>query len=209
MNASLAAIATVLLLTSSPWALAVSSVDLTVKGSITPSACTPSLSAGGVIDFGKVPLKDLEYSTITELPQATLELAVNCEAPTLFALRPEDNRPQMNTPRAFGFARHNPQFPLGAYFIDATDFLADGLPVTRMYSVNNGLSWRESTASDPIEPAFLTAFGDRSSGTLAPTPTQNLNVSLLISAFIYPANWMPVNEEIPIDGSATLEVRYL
>lgn len=40
-------------------AIGASRVDLAVHGSITPSACTPSLSAGGVIDCWKIAAKRL------------------------------------------------------------------------------------------------------------------------------------------------------
>ena len=43
-----------LLLALSNAVCAASSVDLTVKGLITPSACAPSLSSGGLVDHGKV-----------------------------------------------------------------------------------------------------------------------------------------------------------
>jgi type 1 fimbria pilin len=55
------------LLASAGNAIAASSVDLTVKGSITPSACTPLLSSGGVADFGKISVKDLRPDNPTYL----------------------------------------------------------------------------------------------------------------------------------------------
>ena len=38
---------------------AASTVELTVKGLITPMACTPLLSGGGLVDFGKISRNDL------------------------------------------------------------------------------------------------------------------------------------------------------
>ena len=40
------------LLASAGHAVAGSSVDMAVKGIVTPSACTPELSNGGVVDLG-------------------------------------------------------------------------------------------------------------------------------------------------------------
>ncbi|MFE4459165.1 DUF1120 domain-containing protein [Nocardia tengchongensis] len=52
-----------------------SSVDLTVTGIITPSACTPTLTNGGIVDYGKTSAR---YSQLT----------VTCDAATLMALDP-------------------------------------------------------------------------------------------------------------------------
>ncbi|WP_122802093.1 DUF1120 domain-containing protein, partial [Pseudomonas viridiflava] len=53
MNKHLIAVASALLITGTAPAFAASTVDLTVKGIITPNACTPGLSSGGIIDHGK------------------------------------------------------------------------------------------------------------------------------------------------------------
>ena len=61
-----------LLLGTSSLTLAASSLDLTVKGIITPSACAPVVSGGGNVDFGKVSVKDLNADTYTDLPRETM-----------------------------------------------------------------------------------------------------------------------------------------
>ncbi|MCT7000040.1 hypothetical protein M1739_25990, partial [Salmonella enterica subsp. enterica serovar Abaetetuba] len=50
--------------------LAASTVDLTVKGLIVPSACMPSLSAE-TIDVGRVSVKDINQDTRTQLTPFT------------------------------------------------------------------------------------------------------------------------------------------
>ncbi len=52
MNKSLTLLSSVLLLANALPTFAASSVDMTVTGVITPSACTPSLP--GAVDFGKI-----------------------------------------------------------------------------------------------------------------------------------------------------------
>ncbi len=73
-------------------AMAASNTDLTVKGSITPSACAPLISGGGMIDFGKLAVKDLNAEQYTSLPNQSIQLSVRCEAPTFFTLTTIDNR---------------------------------------------------------------------------------------------------------------------
>ena len=64
---------------------AASSVDLRVTGSITPSACVPQLSSGGLIDYGKISVKDLRWDKV--MPVQRLQLSVNCDAATFFAIK--------------------------------------------------------------------------------------------------------------------------
>lgn len=81
-----------LLLAGAGNAVAASSIDLAVKGTITPSACTPTLANGGVVDYGKISAKDLKVDSHTRLPSQKLQMTVDCEAATLFALAAKDNR---------------------------------------------------------------------------------------------------------------------
>ncbi|WP_122581615.1 DUF1120 domain-containing protein, partial [Pseudomonas viridiflava] len=59
-------------------AQAASTAELTVGGLITPMACTPVLSGGGLIDFGKISQQDLNQATGTRLPLKSLTLTVSC-----------------------------------------------------------------------------------------------------------------------------------
>ncbi|KAF1028748.1 MAG: Protein GltF [Pseudomonas sp.] len=210
MKASLAALAGAFLVIHCPWTLAASSVDLTVTGTITPSACTVIITSGNVVELGKVAARDIEQDSMTYLPTAPVDMTVNCEAPTLFALAPQDNRPQMYTPWAFGFAMMPSGKPMGGYWLDYVDAVADGTKPMRLYSENNGQGWKPASDYDAVEPRKLTGFG-----TLLPSPGtvrpyQNLTLSLRLNPFFYPAKqWLQPNEEIPIDGSATFELRYL
>ncbi|ONH55213.1 Protein of unknown function [Pseudomonas cedrina] len=207
MKASFAALAGTMLLAVCPWAVAASSVDLAVQGAITPSACTPSLSEGGVVDYGKIAARDLNYAGLTWLQKFNMNFAVNCDTPTLFAIQGEDNRPQNLSHGGFGFARASNDEPIGAFYLYISNYLADGVPVTAMSSIG-GDFWLPLVFF-AFEPNVLTGFGHVNAGVAAPIPTKNLSVSLSIEGAIYQTKWLPVHEEIPIDGSATLEVRYL
>ena len=79
---------------------AASTVDLTVTGLITPMACTPVLSSGGLVDFGKISRNDLNPSTGTRLPHKYLTLTVNCNAPGRYALRMRDTADGLPTSTA-------------------------------------------------------------------------------------------------------------
>jgi type 1 fimbria pilin len=86
------ALCALVLLGGAPHTLAASSVDLSVNGVITPTACTPLLSSNGVIDYGKISQQDLNVDKGTRLPVKQLQVSIGCNAASRFALRMRDNR---------------------------------------------------------------------------------------------------------------------
>lgn len=212
MKDSLAALVGALLITHGTLALAASAVDLSVKGAITPSACTPSLSEGGVVDYGKISVKDLRPTGATELPKFIFELKVDCEAQALFAIKTHDNRPerpQAVHPSMYGLGVINGDELVGAYFLDMANILADGASVDSLKSLDNGLTWDLLEPGAPWPPSTFTGFGNRSSGVLAPIPMQNLALDVIVWPAISPVDWLTLIDTVPLDSSATLELRYL
>jgi hypothetical protein len=90
-NISKALIATAVMLSVSP-AFASSVAEITVKGTITPAACTPTLSNGGVVDFGVISVNDLVADAQTLLKVKDLELTISCTAPAMIGFTHIDNR---------------------------------------------------------------------------------------------------------------------
>lgn len=205
-------LATALLMTGASPVFAASSIDLTVKGLITPSACTPRLSPSGVVDYGKIAAKDLRENESTPLPVTTLQLNVNCEAATLFALNGVDNRPGSSTSvdgSSYGMGFINGTERVGNFLLRFKNYLADTKPVTKLVSRNNGVSWMENSEDAIWIPGWFTAFGNNSGGDWAPIAITELNSDLMLHPYIAPSSGLTLTEEQPIDGSATLEVRYL
>jgi hypothetical protein len=209
MNAPFALLATALLLTGASTVFAASSVDLTVQGLITPSACTPSLSSGGVVDHGKVAAKDLSPINWTGLGDHTLQLNITCEAPTLLALQGVDNRGDSpDAFNAYGLGLVDGK-KLGMYMLSLDNATSGGTPISVLESRDSGLTWQESFPGDVMPRAHLASFGDRSTGSWAPTPVQNVTSDMKVTTMLGPTAGMNLANEIPILGSATLEVKYL
>ena len=203
--------ATLLLICAGP-AFAASSVDLTVKGLITPSACTPSLAQGGVADYGKIAAKDLQENQATPLPATTLPFNLSCEAATLFALNGVDNRAgSASSPNdySYGLGLINETERVGDFVIILTSYLADSLPVSKLASSDNGATWRENSEDSIWMRGRLAAFGNNVSGTWAPIAIKTLTSNLVVHPTIAASSGLTLTEEQPIDGSATLEVLYL
>lgn len=196
-----------MLLVSSASAFAASSVDLTVTGMITPSACTPSLSNGGVVDLGKISAKDLKPDQPTYLATFQVQLNVNCDAATLIALEPKDNREGSdfaNDPLEFGLGLINGTEKLGAMELRLFSPVADGVAARTIGSEDGGSTW---LVERQLMRTNIISVADAS--TVAPIPVQSFTSDLQISPRIAPTNNLTLTNEVSIDGSVTLTVRYL
>lgn len=207
MNNTLNTLFATLLITTTGQALAASSVDLTVKGMITPSACEPVLSKGGHIEIGKISAKDLKADEHTTLGDQVLELTVTCDGATLMAIEPKDNRAGSASTiddASFGLGLVNGNEKLGYFAMILDAPVADGTELGPIASRDGGLTWTRLM--------FLINNGITSvanSTTIAPVPVQSLVANLIVSPNIAPASSLTLTEEVPIDGSATLTVKYL
>lgn len=192
-------------------ALAASSIDLTVRGTITPSACTPMLGQDGLIDYGKIAARDLNPAAFTKLPDANLPVGVTCEAATLYAVKLTDNRAgsSASAPFGFGLGLINGAEKVGVFNVVLHTPLADNAPITQLQSLNYGQSWMEVDAGVALPALRLGAFGNASSGIWAPVPIQTLRLQMRVSTSIAPAQGLTLDREVPLDGSATLDLIYL
>lgn len=195
------------LLASAGHAVAASTVDLSVKGSITPSACTPALGNGGVADYGKLSVQDLRQDLPTYLPTHNFEMTVTCEAATLFAIESKDNRAGTESSPDyynFGLGLINGSEKLGYLTLDIRGPVADDANVRAIGSRDAGTTWEyEGSFMDD----GLSSFADMT--TPAPIPVQRLVAGLDLRAVIAPAKDLTLTEEVPIDGSVTMTVVYL
>lgn len=195
-----------LLIACTSTAIAASSTDLTVGGTITPSSCTPTLSSGGIVDHGKLTVKDLNPELPTRLQTGTLQLDVTCEAATFFTLTTLDNRPGTSAihPASHGLGTVNDDQLLGSAAFGLFDAVADSQPVSTILSTNGGSNWR---ASSYLGHAGITAFA-APTDLNTPIAIKVLNARLSAFTTLVPAKGLTLLDEVPIDGNATLQVNY-
>lgn len=196
-----------LLAASTPNVFAASSTDLSVTGLITPSSCTPSLTNGGVIDHGKLGVKDLRPLDPTRLPPADMRLEVHCEGETFFTLTTIDNRAGTSAinPRHHGLGITPDDEKLGSVAFSLFDPMADDSAVQVITSSNGGASW---TASPYLGHQALTSFAQLG-GPNTPIALKDLSARLRAFTIIVPSTDLTVLDEVPIDGQATLQLKYL
>lgn len=202
-----AALSATTLISIAPYALAASSTDLTVTGTITPGACTPVLSNGGVVDHGKTSAKDLNPDSITNLRKETLQLSINCDAEQPIKLRAIDNRPGTSiSDTSYGLGFINGNQKLGGFYIRMANPLANGVPASTLASYDGGTTWISNKWMDPETP--LLSVGSVSD-TTTPIAVKNVAMDLEVSTTIARADGLDLTDEVTIDGSITLEVDYL
>lgn len=200
-----AALSATALIGVAPYALAASSTDLTVTGVITPSACTPTLSGGGIVDHGKLSAKDLNQDKPTTLPWQILQLTVKCDAAIPFRLLPTDNRSGTSDDNNdFGLGFINGDRKLGGYVVRIRTPIADGVAVQPLLSATNGNTW---FASPVVSPNQLSAFG-AAGGPTTPISIKDLQADLRVSTQIARADSLDLTNEVALDGSATITIDY-
>ncbi|MBM6443783.1 DUF1120 domain-containing protein [Pseudomonas mohnii] len=205
MKKYLAALSSTALISVAPFALATSSTDLTVTGVITPQACTPSLSGGGMVDNGKISAKDLNQDKETILPPQTLQMTIACDAPTLFALDSTDNKAGTSSNGWFGLGLTDAGEKIGFVYLAGQNPVADGNAVRMIESEDDGASWE---LRNWLIPESLSAFA-AASGPITPTPIKDLAMDLDVQTYIARADSLTLTDEVTLDGSATIEVKYL
>lgn len=190
-------------------AMAASSIDLTVKGSITPSACTPSIPNDGVVDYGKLSAKELNVDKVTRLEPVYLGLRVVCDASTLYALQGSDNRAGSEPTGHegnFGLGLINSDEKLGSFFVSFDKAMADDVPARFINSYDGGATW------NPWPGGGLWVGGTvavANNTVIAPIPVKVMTTEMDIRTLIAPTNTLTLTEEVPIDGSVTVTVIYL
>jgi type 1 fimbria pilin len=206
MKKYFAALTATALIGLAPHTLAASSTDLSVTGSIIPSACLPTLSEGGVVEYGKISSKDLNQTTGTYLEKRTVILSVKCDAPQRFALKGVDNRlGSSNLASAFGLGKINGSQNLGHFMVSMFNAVADGVSVLPIKSKDGQTGWEGHVFWMPGDYASV---ADRSD-TSQPILVQDVAMELDIAPFILRADGLDLTNEVQIDGSATLEMNYL
>jgi len=212
MNKPLALIASLSLVVAASNVFAASSVDLTVTGVITPSACTPQLSAGGIVDHGKISISDLKNG-MNPLEKVTLQMSVNCNAAIPFAILSTDNREnsatnanQQSTRSLFGLGFSEDGQKLGNYVLTMDNAMADGMASPIVEAINRD-TWFSAPADQIWQPGWMRSVSAPGTPGNVPVPVQTLVTDLVIATSIKKPTM--TTEEISLDGSATLSIVYL
>lgn len=207
-----------------PSAMAASSTDLTVTGKIVPASCGLSLSSPE-LNYGKISASDLDPDKATKLAKKAYTLDVTCNGDTQFALQPVDNRINSVVPVGessvglpprphFGLGFTPANEPIGGFTIslyptrstigDAPAFL-----ISRGVSSTTG-NWSTATSSiQSLHPNRLTGLTDTVGVTTGPLPASKASFGLESTAYIARASSLTLTSDVTLDGSVTIELKYI
>jgi hypothetical protein len=206
MTTLFTAVTTSLILLGSASVYAASTVDLTVKGLIVPSACTPNMSSGGIIDHGKISAKDLREDNPTLIGSHVMTLVVVCDAPIQFALHSIDNRAGSSLMSSdYGLGLINGTQKLGWFKLMLRNAVADGAHMQPIASSDGGNTWYSEKFWDAGLHMALATLDDATQ----PASIKELVTELVVDTSIARTDGLDLSNEVTLDGSATLEVKYL
>jgi type 1 fimbria pilin len=215
-------------------ASAADTIDLKVTGTITNASCTPSLSNGGAVSFGHLPISDLSSTATNQLGSKYITLTITCDAPmpvgwttsdnrkesqyTLDIKDAEDNNGTSNTPNTqYGLGETPSGVKIGSYAIslgDLSGVYADGVRkyvIYDQYSQSSSTTdyWGlEATSAGVTEPDVRT-FALADEGSMIPIAYKTGIFPLKISAAIRDTTTLDITDDTELDGSATISIVYL
>lgn len=232
MQKTVCAIA-VLAATSLP-ALAASSVDVRVIGTITPTACVPTLAGGGTIDYGVIPPTSLATDAYTVLAEKQTTFSIVCEAPAKVAVQFVNQRVgslatstnetstggQINYQNITLFSGGNiyaaglgldGTSKIGGYgmrMVPGTYTVDGTTDVDNIFRVNSSGTFA-ATASGYAFSNEKRQISWASKGAILPVAFTTLSGQLAVQAFINKASELDLSKPVVLDGLSTIELVYL
>lgn len=209
--------------------LAESAIDLSVVGTITPSACRVDLAGGGVVDYGVLHPSLLEADDYTLLPAQRLSFSVLCDAPARVGLTAVDGR--QGTVVSDTIYPHGPgRTPLeldlptryvvglgldgadkvGGYalVVGADSLLADGVsvePIARNSDYDDGVFISANGLYNAISRTVSWALP----GELTPVGAASVTGYIEVQAYLNKGSELDLSKPVALDGLTTLELVYL
>ncbi|WP_034294486.1 DUF1120 domain-containing protein [Herbaspirillum sp. RV1423] len=192
------------------------SVELRVTGVIRPAACTPTLGNGGTADYGTISAKSLVAGQYKVLETKQVNLSVTCDAPAKIAIVAVDNcassrvagiTDSLKTDAAYNFglgsvANKN----IGGYVVSfSSGATADGKAAGNISSKDKGISWNGNTSYVDHEGGYFSFSQDGAT----PIAMKTLSTVIHVQAVLNRPENLPLTQEVQLDGSTTIEIRYL
>lgn len=215
-----------LVITTAHSAFAADSTDLKVQGTLIMGSCTPTLSSGGVVDYGKISLSSLSAADINQLGTKEITLTLTCKSPTKAAFAAIDDRADSvidtkpvtreeaapNTSDEFGLGKTTGGIGIGSYALVAANQgepVVDGVAGFISFSDDNAATWKASSGAGTYSHADggrMITFADVDGNPVEFTAASDL---LRVGAAIQDTTTLAITDDTPLDGQATISVKYL
>jgi type 1 fimbria pilin len=195
------------------------SVELHITGTIMPTGCTPALSSGGTVDYGKINPDTLQTNSYNVMGEKYLDLTISCTGPTKVALRAinsdigslaiatDDVVASGVTARQNGDTTKVGEY---AVRIKQGSTLADSMLVDVLQSQDATASWQlyNNALVFNAGNGRILSWGT-SGGSTVPVAFTQLTTKLTVQTYLNKASELDLTKPIMITGLATLELVYL
>lgn len=206
-----------------------SSAVLKVAGVLTNDACTPSMSGGAVVDFGTKYVSDLSPTDTNQLGYKDVDLSITCSAPTKVSWRITDDRIDSVVKltitggtwddgdetawafsQVFGVGKTAGGVNIGAYAVDInrTGSTADGKAATVLYSPAPATDETWFVMQDTTYASYNQEYTFGTSDT-TPVAFTTAVFPLRVALAVQKTDTLAITDNTPIDGQATITLRYL
>lgn len=205
---------------------AADTTELKVKGTVRPAACSLALSAGGTIDYGVIPVSRLSETKTTWLEMRTLNVSVTCDGKISTSLKLDDNRAGSVISNMIPFRsgmrdewlRDIYTYGLGTvkgkktgiYTVMLRKFVGDGEARSTRIDALDGKGYGSTGSSTDFPLYFVKGYkiSGQEASTLNRQAYTTITATLEVRVLIDKLPNLPTEGEIPLDGSATLELVY-
>lgn len=202
---------------------------LKVKGTLTNAACTPTLSNGGTVDYGRINLGNLSATAVNQLGQKNIDLTINCTAATKVSWNMVDDRKDSNAKlevengmfggdsqtsesQLYGVGKTAGATPvsIGSYslFVKTDSVVADGATVDPIYQQGSAGEWTKSINGSTQGDNYRD-FTVATVGSLAPLAFETATFPLVTSLAIQDTTTLAITDDTQLDGQVTISLRYL
>ncbi|MBF4185541.1 DUF1120 domain-containing protein [Serratia ureilytica] len=207
------------------------SIDVKVIGTITPTACKPTLTGGGTIDYGTINPNTLKKDEFTILAEKQIDFSITCDAPAKVAIAAKSGRGESAVNIKDGkltvISTENTLFGhpsiaaaglgldgtkgVGGYGLrlQAGTMQADGKNVDSIQSNGNTTSWAKTELGSLFNSTSQRYASWAATGTLTPIAFTTLSGKLGAQAYINKASELDLTKPVKLDGLTTLELVYL
>lgn len=237
MNAVKKTACALAVLATTSTAVMAESIDVKVIGTITPTACKPTLTGGGTIDYGVIPPASLKKDTFTVLDEKQVDFNITCDAPAKVAIHAIGSKPNTSTDignggeigynsfdgEIFGVKKVNVDGlgltdngkKIGGYGLRLVPgaYTVDGNKADTIRRKSPTEKWESSAAFDGGS-IFTNVSKDMQlswaeAGQLAPTAFTTVAGKLGVQAYITKTSELDLTKPVKLDGLTTLELVYL
>lgn len=199
-------------------AQAAETAEIKVKGSVLPPACVPAFVSGDTVDYGTIPLSTLKSGAYAQLETRSIPFTVTCNAKMQIGITATDNRaasrlytvgalPDMHI---FGLGMVGGRKVGGYTLYLGKNMKVDGnAQSTNLFrQIGGASSWTtgvEGNARFDNNAGYIFTLGSGNT----PATGQTWTFDIKITTYLNTLENLNVANAFPLDGSATIEVKYL